>query len=152
MWLFRVSMCPVYFCKSFFPILLLYDWPCTQFTQEFPWIFILYLSNSVSTTPTGPRNNILQRNRNRRMVLWKGNLLTREWGLSGRDSPGQKQRELVLFGLIEQDQELAPGLQKQSREGAERDSWSYLGTDSWSCLGTGPYWNVSVKHSKVNFI
>ena len=39
------------------------------------------------------------------------------------------ERFLVLFGLIEQDQELAPALQRQSKEGAERDSWTCLGTD-----------------------
>ena len=50
-----------------------------------------------------------------------------------------RERFLVLFGLIEQDHEQAPELQRQSREGAERDTWSCLGTDSLSCLGTGPY-------------
>ena len=37
----------------------------------------------------------------------------------------------VLFGLIEQEQELTPALQRQSREGAERDSWSGLEIFSW---------------------
>ena len=50
-----------------------------------------------------------------------------------------KERFLVLFGLIEQDQELAPALQRQAREGAERDSWSCLGMVSrnreWGLLG-----------------
>ena len=50
-----------------------------------------------------------------------------------------REKFLVLFGLIEQDQELAPALQRQSKEGAERDSYSCLGTDFWSGLRTGPY-------------
>ena len=41
--------------------------------------------------------------------------------------------------MIERDQELAAALQRQSREGAERDSWSFLGMISrnkeWGLLG-----------------
>ena len=50
------------------------------------------------------------------MDLWKGN-----W--PGSDpcpaETVQGKRFLVLFGLIKQDQEVAPALQRQSREGAE---------------------------------
>ena len=38
-----------------------------------------------------------------------------------------RDRFRVLFGLIEQDPELGPALQRQSREGTERDSWFCLG-------------------------
>ena len=38
-----------------------------------------------------------------------------------------RDRFLVLFGLIEQDQELAPALQRQSKEKAEGDSRYCLG-------------------------
>ena len=38
-----------------------------------------------------------------------------------------RERFLVLFELIEQDQELAAALQRESREEADRDSWSCLG-------------------------
>ena len=47
-----------------------------------------------------------------------------------------------MFGLLYQDQEVAPALQRHSRERAERGSWSCLGTDSWACLGTEPYQNA----------
>ena len=51
-----------------------------------------------------------------------------EWGLLGRETVQSKSKDRlpfpVLFGLIEQDQELAPDLKIQSREGAELDSWS----------------------------
>ena len=55
------------------------------------------------------------------------------WGLLGRDSPEQEQREVaVLFRLIEQDQELALALQIQSREGIPILVWEWL-------AGTAPY-------------
>ena len=50
-----------------------------------------------------------------------------------------RERFLILFGLIEQDQGLAPALQTQSSERAERDSWSCFGMVSrnreWCLLG-----------------
>ena len=94
---------------------------------------------------------------------------TKNWPLPCRDSPEREQREipglvwewlagigsgacwaetnqsksrerfLVLVGLIKQDQELYPALQRHPREGVERYYWSCLGMVSrnmkWSMLG-----------------
>ena len=49
-----------------------------------------------------------------------------------------RERFLVLFGLIKQDQELAPALQRQSKEGAEI-FLVLFGNIFLSCLRTGPY-------------
>ena len=50
-----------------------------------------------------------------------------------------RERFPVLFGLIEQDQELSPALQRQYGQGAEIDSWSCFGMFSrnreWGLLG-----------------
>ena len=58
----------------------------------------------------------------------------REACLAETDQGKSRERFPVLLGLIEQDQELALALQRQSRAGAERYSWSFFGTDSWSCV------------------
>ena len=53
--------------------------------------------------------------------------MNRVWGRKSRDSPEQDQGEVECY------QELAPAMQIQSREGAERDSWYRLGM-----VSTGP--------------
>ena len=53
------------------------------------------------------------------MDLWKGNWPGSDACPEETVQGKSRQRYLVLFGLIKQDQEVAPALQRQSREGAQ---------------------------------
>ena len=55
-------------------------------------------------------------------VIEKNNLIGSESCWAETVQNKSRDRFSVLFGLIEQDQELAPAMQTQSKEKAERDS------------------------------